>query len=66
VESLEPLCQARAVDYIHPNHLVIGGCPELKKTSDMAAKYSVGMMVHSNATPIGYAAGAHAIPRASV
>jgi hypothetical protein len=32
----------------------------------MAAKYSVGMMVHSNATPIGYAAGAHAIPRASV
>ncbi len=61
VESLEPLCQARAVDYIHPDHLVIGGCLELKKTSDMAAKYSVGMMVHSNATPIGYAAGAHAI-----
>src|SRR3954447_6520878 len=27
----------------------------------MAAKYWVGMMVHSNATPIGYAAGAHAI-----
>jgi L-alanine-DL-glutamate epimerase-like enolase superfamily enzyme len=61
VESLEPLCQARAVDYIHPDHLVIGGCLELKKTSDMAAKYAVGMMVHSNATPIGYAAGAHAI-----
>ncbi|MCZ2149801.1 MAG: mandelate racemase/muconate lactonizing enzyme family protein [Bryobacterales bacterium] len=61
VESLEPLCQARAVDYIHPDHLVIGGCLELKKTADMAAKYSVGMMVHSNATPIGYAAGAHAI-----
>ncbi|MGA9567289.1 MAG: enolase C-terminal domain-like protein, partial [Candidatus Korobacteraceae bacterium] len=39
----------------------IGGCLELKKTSDMAARYSVGMMVHSNATPIGYAAGAHAI-----
>jgi L-alanine-DL-glutamate epimerase-like enolase superfamily enzyme len=61
VESLEALCQARAVDYIHPDHLVIGGCLELKKTSDMAAKYSVGMMVHSNATPIGYAAGVHAI-----
>ena len=61
VESLEPLCQARAVDYIHPDHLVIGGCLELKKTSDMAALYSVGMMVHSNATPIGYAAGAQAI-----
>ena len=61
VESLEPLCQARAVDYIHPDHLVIGGCLELKKTADMAAKYSVGMMVHSNATPIGYAAGVHAI-----
>ena len=61
VESLEPLCQARAVDYIHPDHLVIGGLLELKKTSDMAAKYSVGMMVHSNATPIGYAAGVHAI-----
>jgi len=61
VESLEPLCQARAVDYIHPDHLVIGGCLELKKASDLAAKYSVGMMVHSNATPIGYAAGAHAI-----
>jgi L-alanine-DL-glutamate epimerase-like enolase superfamily enzyme len=61
VESIEPLCQARAVDYIHPDHLVIGGLLELKKTSDMAAKYSVGMMVHSNATPIGYAAGVHAI-----
>src|SRR3954452_5584594 len=61
VETLEPLCQARAVDYIHPDHLVIGGCLELKKTADMAAKYSVGMRVHSNATPIGYAAGAHAI-----
>jgi L-alanine-DL-glutamate epimerase-like enolase superfamily enzyme len=60
-ESLVSLCQARAVDYIHPDHLVIGGCLELKKTSDMAAQYSVGMMVHSNATPIGYAAGAHAI-----
>ena len=61
VESLEPLCQARAVDYIHPDHLVIGGCLELKKTADMAAKHAVGMMVHANATPIGYAAGAHAI-----
>ncbi len=61
VESLEPLCQARAVDYIHPDHNVIGGCLELKKTGDMAAKYSVGMMVHSNATPIGYVAGVHAI-----
>src|ERR1700730_13136022 len=61
VESLEPLCQARAVDYIHPDHLVIGGCLELQKTSDMAATYSVGMMGPSNATAIGYAAGAHAI-----
>jgi L-alanine-DL-glutamate epimerase-like enolase superfamily enzyme len=61
MESLEPLCQARAVDYIHPDHNVIGGCLELKKTGDMAAKYAVGMMVHSNATPIGYAAGVHAI-----
>src|ERR1700726_2595702 len=61
VESLEPLCQARAVDYIHPDHLVIGGLLELKKTADMAAKYSVGMMVHSNAIPIGYAAGVPAI-----
>ena len=61
VESLEALCQARAVDYIHPDHLVIGGCLELKKVSDMAAKYSVGMMVHSNATPIGYACAVQAI-----
>jgi L-alanine-DL-glutamate epimerase-like enolase superfamily enzyme len=61
VESLEPLCQARAVDYIHPDHCVIGGCLELKKVGDMAAKYSVGMMVHSNASPIGYMAGVHAI-----
>jgi len=42
VESLEPLCQARAVDYIHPDHLVIGGCLELKKTSDMAASIRWG------------------------
>ena len=61
VESLEPLCEARAVDYIHPDHLVIGGCIELKKASDLAAKYGVGMMVHSNATPIGYACAAHTI-----
>ena len=40
---------------------MIGGCLELKKIGDLAQRYSIGMMVHSNATPIGYIAGAHAI-----
>src|SRR5260370_16137436 len=37
VESLERLCQARAVDYIHPDHLVIRGLLPLKKTAAMSA-----------------------------
>ncbi len=61
VESLEPLCEARAVDYIQPDPLIAGGCLELKKMGDMAQKYAVGMVVHSNSSPVGYIAGAHAI-----
>jgi L-alanine-DL-glutamate epimerase-like enolase superfamily enzyme len=60
-ESFEKLCQARAVDYIHPDPAVTGGCLELKKMGDLAKRYSVGMMVHCASTPIGYMAGVHAI-----
>lgn len=60
-ESFEKLCQARAVDYIHPDPAVTGGCLELKKMGDLAQRYSVGMMVHCASTPIGYMAGVHAI-----
>lgn len=60
-ESFEKLCQARAVDYIHPDPAVTGGCLELKKMGDLAQRYSIGMMVHCASTPIGYMAGVHAI-----
>jgi L-alanine-DL-glutamate epimerase-like enolase superfamily enzyme len=60
-ETFEKLLEARAVDYIHPDPAVTGGCLELKKMGDLAQKYSVGMMVHCASTPIGYIAGAHAI-----
>lgn len=60
-ESFEKLCQARAVDYIHPDPAVTGGCLELKKMGDLAQRYSIGMMVHCASTPIGYIAGVHAI-----
>jgi L-alanine-DL-glutamate epimerase-like enolase superfamily enzyme len=60
-ESFEELCQARAVDYIHPDPAVTGGCLELKKMGDLAQRYSIGMMVHCASTPIGYMAGVHAI-----
>ena len=60
-ESLEKLCQMKAVDYIHPDILVAGGCLEMKKMGDMAQKYSVGMFVHCAASPIGYMAGVHSI-----
>jgi L-alanine-DL-glutamate epimerase-like enolase superfamily enzyme len=60
-ESYEKLCEARAVDYIHPDPAVTGGCLELKKMGDLAQRYAVGMMVHCASTPIGYMAGVHAI-----
>jgi L-alanine-DL-glutamate epimerase-like enolase superfamily enzyme len=60
-ESFEKLCQARAVDFIHPDPAVTGGCLELKKMGDLAQRYSIGMMVHCASTPIGYMAGVHAI-----
>jgi L-alanine-DL-glutamate epimerase-like enolase superfamily enzyme len=60
-ESFEKLCQARAVDYIHPDPAVTGGCLELKKMGDLAQRYSIGMMVHCGSSPIGYIAGVHAI-----
>ena len=60
-ESFEKLCQARAVDYIHPDPAVTGGCLELKKMGDLAQRYSIGMMVHCASTPIGYIAGVQAI-----
>ena len=37
-ESFEKLCEARAVDYIHPDPAVTGGCLELKKMGDLAPK----------------------------
>jgi len=60
-ESFEKLCEARAVDYIHPDPAVTGGCLELKKMGDLAQRHSIGMMVHCASTPIGYMAGVHAI-----
>lgn len=44
-ESFEKLWQPRAVDYIHPDPAVTGGCLELKKMGDLAQRYSIGMMV---------------------
>jgi L-alanine-DL-glutamate epimerase-like enolase superfamily enzyme len=60
-ENFEKLLEARAVDYIHPDPAVTGGCLELKKMGDLAQRYSVGMMCHGACTPIGYIAGVHGI-----
>jgi L-alanine-DL-glutamate epimerase-like enolase superfamily enzyme len=58
-EPFERLCEAHAVDIIHPDIGCSGGLLETKKIGDMAQSYGVPMALHSGATPVGHMAACH-------
>ena len=51
-ENFLPLFQNRAVRYIHPDVISVGGIYECKKVGDLAQDYGINMVIHMNETPI--------------
>ena len=51
-ENFKPLLENRAVRYIHPDVISVGGIYECKKVGDMAQDYGINMVIHMNETPI--------------
>jgi len=58
-ESFETLCNAHAVDIIHPDLATSGGLLETKKIGDMAQSYGVPMAMHFAGTPVSFMANVH-------
>lgn len=51
-ENYLPLLENRAVRYIHPDVISVGGIYECKKVGDMSQDYGIPMLIHMNETPI--------------
>jgi len=51
-ENFKPLFENRAVQFIHPDVISVGGIYECKKVGDMAQDYGIQMVIHMNETPI--------------
>jgi L-alanine-DL-glutamate epimerase-like enolase superfamily enzyme len=58
-EPFKELCEARAVDMIHPDLASSGGILETKKIGDMAQEYGVPMAMHFAGSPISFMANIH-------
>jgi L-alanine-DL-glutamate epimerase-like enolase superfamily enzyme len=58
-EPFQKLCEAHAVDIIHPDLASSGGLLETKKIGDMAQEYGVAMAMHFAGTPISCMANVH-------
>lgn len=58
-EDFKKLCEAHAVDMIHPDLATSGGLLETKKIGDMAQEYGVAMPMHFAGTPITFMANIH-------
>jgi L-alanine-DL-glutamate epimerase-like enolase superfamily enzyme len=53
------LCDAHAVDIIHPDLHTAGGMMETKKIGDYAEEKGIAMAIHCSSTPVGFMASAH-------
>ncbi len=60
-EDFRRLMESGGVSIIHPDILTAGGILEMKKISDMAQDYGVGMAVHMAESPIACLAAAHCV-----
>jgi L-alanine-DL-glutamate epimerase-like enolase superfamily enzyme len=58
-EDFKKLCDAGAVDMIHPDLATSGGLLETKKIGDMAQEYGVAMAMHFAGTPVSFMANVH-------
>jgi L-alanine-DL-glutamate epimerase-like enolase superfamily enzyme len=58
-ESFMNLCDAHAVDIVHPDLATAGGMLETKKIGDYAGDKGIGMALHFAGTPVSFMANVH-------
>jgi L-alanine-DL-glutamate epimerase-like enolase superfamily enzyme len=58
-ETFIELCDAHAVDIVHPDLATAGGILETKKIGDYAQEKGIGMAQHYAGTPISFMANVH-------
>lgn len=59
-EGFRPFIEKQACDMVHPDPQKCGGLLEAKRIADWADLYSMPMLCHNGATPVGTIASAHA------
>ncbi len=59
-EGFRPFIEKQACDLVHPDAQKCGGLLETKKIADWADLYSIPMLCHQGATPVGVFGSAHA------
>jgi len=58
--GFRPFIEKQACDMIHPDGQKVGGLLEMKRIADWADVYSMPMLCHNGASPVGTIASAHA------
>ncbi len=58
-EPFMKLCDAKAVDIVHPDQASAGGLLETKKIGDYAQEHGIGMAQHFTGTAISFMANVH-------
>lgn len=58
-EPFKTLCDAHAVDMIHPDLATAGGILETKKIGDYAEEQGIAMAMHNAGTPVSFMANVH-------
>jgi L-alanine-DL-glutamate epimerase-like enolase superfamily enzyme len=58
-ETFIELCDARAIDIVHPDLATAGGILETKKIGDYAQEKGIGMAQHFAGTPVSFMANVH-------
>lgn len=58
-EPFIELCDARAIDIVHPDQASAGGLLETKKIGDYAEEKGIGMAQHFTGTPVSFMANVH-------
>jgi len=58
--GFKPFIEKQACDMVHPDAQKCGGLMEMKRIADWADVYSMPMLCHNGASPVGTIASAHA------
>jgi L-alanine-DL-glutamate epimerase-like enolase superfamily enzyme len=59
LEAFQALCDAKAVDMVHPDLATAGGILETKKIGDYAEAKGITMAMHYAGTPVSFMANVH-------